>query len=112
MPQLQERQKWRTKEPNLQVGDLVLLETKNQKQFLWPVARVIEIIKGRDGLVRTVKVRTKVNKELLKRGIHEIYPLEACREGGTSQDVEIHERISGQEGNNPPANNKTDLGQS
>ena len=38
LSQLQERQHWRTKESNLKVGDLVLLETEKKKQFQWPVA--------------------------------------------------------------------------
>ena len=77
LPQLQERQCWRTKEPNLKIGDLVLLETKNKKQFQWPVARVNKIMRGKDGLVRTVLVRTKTSRGLLRRGIHEIFPPEA-----------------------------------
>ena len=80
LPQLQERQRWRTKEPNLKIGDLVLLETENKKQFRWPVARVNKIMRGKDGLVRTVLVRTKTSRGLLRRGIHEIFPLESCRE--------------------------------
>ena len=77
LPQLQERQSWRTKEPNLKVGDLVLLETENKKQFQWPVARVNKIMRGKDGLVCTVLVRTKTSHDLLGRGIHEIFHLEA-----------------------------------
>ena len=77
LPQLQERQCWRTKEPNLKIGDLVLLETKNKKQFQWPIARVNKIMRGKDGLVRTVLVRTKTSRGLLRRGIHEIFPPEA-----------------------------------
>ena len=80
LPQLQERQCWHTKEPNLKVGDLVLLETENKKQFQWPVARVYKIMRGKDGLVSAVLVRTKTSCDLLRRGIHEIFPLEACRE--------------------------------
>ena len=58
---------------------MVLLETDKKKKFQWPVARVNKIIYGKDGLVRTVFVRTKENKALLTRGIHEIYPLEQGR---------------------------------
>ena len=57
----------------------MLLETDKKKQFLWPVARVNKVIYGKDGLVRTVLVRTKENKNLLTRGIHEIFPLEQGR---------------------------------
>ena len=80
LPQLQEYQRWCTKVLNLKVGDLVLLETENKKQFQWPVARVNEIMRGNDGLVHTVLVRTKTSRDLLRRGIHEIFPLEACSE--------------------------------
>ena len=80
LPQLQTRQKWHTKEPNLKMGDLVLIETEKKKKFQWPVARVAQILYGDDGLVRTVFVRTKENKNLLTRGIHELFPLEADRE--------------------------------
>ena len=48
LPQLQERQLWRTKESNLKVRDLVLLETENKKQVQWPVAGVNKIMRGKD----------------------------------------------------------------
>ena len=64
----------------LKLGDLVLLETEKLKQFQWPVARVVELIKGADGIVRTVRVRTKGSSELLRRNIHEIFPLESTHE--------------------------------
>ena len=77
LPQLQERKKWKKSHPPLEVGDLVLLETANLKQFKWPVARVNKIITGADGLIRSVWLRTKDSKGLLKRGVHELFPLEA-----------------------------------
>ena len=80
LPQLQERTKWQTKHANLKVGDLVLLETDKKKQFQWPVARVAQILYGEDGLVRTVYVKTKESKNLLTRGVHELFPLEATKE--------------------------------
>ena len=60
--------------------DLVLLKTENKKQFQWPVAQVNKTMCGKDGLVRTVLVHTKTSCDLLRRGIHEIFPLIACRE--------------------------------
>ena len=80
LPQLQVRQKWRTKHQELKLGDLVLLETENLKQFQWPVARVVDLIRSPDGIVRTVRVRTKNSSEPLRRNIHEIFPLEASGE--------------------------------
>ena len=60
--------------------DLALLETENKKQFQWPVARVNKIMRGKDGLVRTVLVHTKTSRDLLRRGIHKIFPRKACCE--------------------------------
>ena len=49
LPQLQvQLQRWRTKEPNLKIEDLVLLETENKKQFQWSIARVNKIMHGKD----------------------------------------------------------------
>ena len=76
LPQLQERQKWKTRQPNLKEGDLVLIEQEKILKHRWPVARVKEIITDNDGNVRSVYVKTAQGKNLLKRSIHELYPLE------------------------------------
>ena len=76
LPALQERSKWKTKQPNLKVGDLVLIETENIKKHLWPVARVKEIVRGTDGSIRTVLIKTSGGKTTLKRSVHDLFPLE------------------------------------
>lgn len=49
------RQKWTYKRRNLKVGDIVLIsEISHRNQ--WPLARVIAVSKGDDGLVRSVKL--------------------------------------------------------
>ena len=55
---LQRRQKWNELQTNLKVGDLVLLTDGNFPTGQWPLARVVEVVKGRDGLVRSVKIKT------------------------------------------------------
>ena len=79
LPELQQRHQWFTKTPNLRVGDLVLVEEENKKQHQWPVARVQRVIKSQDGLVRNVILNSRGHKKLIKRSIHEIFPLETCR---------------------------------
>ena len=65
LPELQKRSKWTNVNINLAVGDLVLLVDEKTPRNLWPLARVTEVKQGKDGLVRTVKVKTKTS-ELLR----------------------------------------------
>ena len=53
---LQERQKWDTARPNLQVGDVVLLVDDDVKRNMWPMGRIVEVFPGDDGLVRKVNL--------------------------------------------------------
>ncbi|XP_071094674.1 uncharacterized protein [Haliotis cracherodii] len=53
----QERQKWVTKKPNLEVGDIVLLADSSPRNS-WSLGRVIEIMMDKKGSVRIVRVRT------------------------------------------------------
>lgn len=56
------------------VNDIVLVQSDNVKRLDWPLARVIELITGKDGNVRVVRLRT-ADGELI-RPIQRIYPLE------------------------------------
>ena len=56
---------------------------------LWPLALVIEMKTGRDGLVRCVQVKTKASKELVQP-ISRIAFLEAFGEDVVTTDVIIH----------------------
>ena len=58
LPELQRRQKWVKYEPNLTVGDLVLLLDENSPRGSWPLGLVKDISVVRDGLVRSVRVKT------------------------------------------------------
>ena len=58
LPTLMERRKWNNPKENVKVGDLVLLADENYRRGEWPLALVVEVIPGRDGLVRTVLAKT------------------------------------------------------
>ncbi|CAL8069059.1 unnamed protein product [Orchesella dallaii] len=62
-----------TREPK--EGDLVLIGYDNMKRIDWPVGRITQLIKGRDGNVRVVNVKTEDGT--LTRPIQRIFPLEA-----------------------------------
>jgi Family of unknown function (DUF5641) len=49
---LQERQKWQHKEPDLNIGELVLIEDEATDRLKWPLGRIQDISPGKDGLER------------------------------------------------------------
>ena len=56
---LQTRVKWRKAWPNIKHNALVLLVNDNNRMGNWNLGRVTETYPGPDGLVRTLKVKTK-----------------------------------------------------
>ncbi|GFX27145.1 uncharacterized protein TNCV_440511 [Trichonephila clavipes] len=50
------------------------MENPNKKRLYWPLGKVIELIPGRDGKVRTLKLRCS-NFEII-RPIQRVFPLE------------------------------------
>ena len=57
--QLQQRTKWKTQQKSPAIGDLVLLKERHLPPTKWPLARITELHKGNDGLVRLASIRTK-----------------------------------------------------
>ena len=55
---LQGRTKWQQKSPNLQVGDVVVLRHEKTFSCHWPLATVLEVYPGDDGLVRVARIKT------------------------------------------------------
>lgn len=67
---LQERKKWRREKENVKVGQLVILKDENLPPASWTMARIKELLPGKDGLVRNVVVET--NRTILKRPVQKI----------------------------------------
>ncbi|GFW58288.1 DUF5641 domain-containing protein [Trichonephila clavipes] len=59
---------------DFKVGDVVIIEEPSKKRVYWPLGKVISLLPGRDGKVRTLKLKCK-NSELI-RPIQRVYPLE------------------------------------
>ena len=59
LPILQTRTKWRKALPNVKQNALLLLVNDNTPRGHWNLGRVIETYPGPDGLLWTVKVKTK-----------------------------------------------------
>ena len=64
----------RTSQGSPQVGSVVLIREDNCPRLQWPLGVVEEMKRGRDGVVRTVKVRTK--NGILLRPVQRIHNLE------------------------------------
>ena len=56
------------------VGDVVILKTDEKNRGRWPLGIVEELITGKDGVVRGVKVR--VGEKQLERAVQHLFPLE------------------------------------
>ena len=59
LPMLQQRQKWICPQRNAAIGDVVLVKDETMARNEWPLAKIIEVMPGSDGLVRQVRVRTR-----------------------------------------------------
>ncbi|XP_073961478.1 uncharacterized protein [Choristoneura fumiferana] len=56
---LQARNKWYSQVNNLELNDLVLIKDENSPPLQWRRGRVIEVYKGTDQIVRSVKLKTQ-----------------------------------------------------
>ncbi|XP_054720734.1 uncharacterized protein LOC129230361 [Uloborus diversus] len=61
-----------TREPR--VGEIVLIGDDNKKRVFWPLAKIIELIPGRDKRVRAVRLKTQ--NGIFVRPVERVYPLE------------------------------------
>ena len=63
-----------TQKCKLAKGDLVLIKEDNVPRLKWPIGVVVDMFPGHDGIVRSIRVRTK--KGELTRPIQRAYDLE------------------------------------
>ena len=75
LQQLSFRQKWMNEQPALKIGDVVLISEDKVSRGKWPMGRVDKLLPGKDGLIRTVILKTK--KGLLRRPVQRLHRLEA-----------------------------------
>ena len=63
-----------TQNCKLAKGDLVLIKEDNVPRLKWPIGVVVDMYPGHDGIVRSIRVRTK--KGEITRPIQRAYDLE------------------------------------
>lgn len=77
--QISLRQKWHNPRRNMKIGDIVIVKDINTPRSQWPLARVVEVSTGSDGLVRTVKVCVGSRRgSILERSVHKLVLLIEC----------------------------------
>ena len=74
---LQQRQKWLLPQRNFSQGDLILVGNDHTKRGLWPKGLVEEVFRDKNGLVRSVRIRTASSPSLI-RDVRKLYLLEAA----------------------------------
>lgn len=84
---------------NLKKGSFVLIREDNIPRMLWPCCGVLEVFPGKDGLVRSVKLRTA--KGIVQRPIQRLHDLE-INNGACCTEVDAVE----------PSNESNDVAQS
>ncbi|GFQ84804.1 integrase catalytic domain-containing protein [Trichonephila clavata] len=89
--QLIQRQKQHPQSSNIYEGDIVLIGDDWKKCLQLPLARVIKLIPGKEGLVRIVKLRTQCCT--LIRPIQRVFPLEVSRNSVTSLPLQKVQQI-------------------
>ena len=72
---LQPRHKW-FEAREYQKGDLVLVPENSKNRCVWPLGVIIDITKGRDNLVRSIRLKTTGGK-IIVRPVHKVCPLES-----------------------------------
>ena len=76
LPTLQIRQKWLKPVRNFCVGDVVLIIDDIRERGKWPKGRVKEVFAGKDGHVRSLRIRTATSS--LVRDVRKLCLLEAA----------------------------------
>jgi len=87
----------------IKIGDIVLVGDDTHRRIDWPLARVVDLIAGRDGQKRVCVLKTK--NGLFKRPIQRIYPLEVAHDEELEDVVkelrkQASRRISSNKGTN------------
>jgi hypothetical protein len=85
LPTLQVRSKWITERRNLQEGDVVLILDDSVARAHWPLGRVVKAHTAKDGLVRSVQLKTARSDNLV-RPVDKLCLLEAASEDSDVMD--------------------------
>lgn len=93
--ELQQRTKWKTRQRELRVADLVILKEDNLPPLQWRLARISKLYPGTDGISRVADILT--TKGVIRRGIHKfciIPTIEEAKETVNDEGTPEHPNMS------------------
>ena len=64
----------KTKQLSIKPGDVVLITSDERNRGKWNIGVVVKLIKGRDGVVRAVRLRA--GKSFIERAVQQLCPME------------------------------------
>ena len=67
-------------ENRMKVGDIVLVRSDHEKRVCWPLAKIMDVVHGADGMIRSANIKT-ANGKITNRPITKLYPLELATSG-------------------------------
>ncbi len=82
--QLQVRNKWQTRQTNIEVGNVVALRDSNLPVLQWPLAKVVKVFKDHDNAVRSVEVLCK--DRVVTRAVQQLVLLPVDSSSSESKD--------------------------
>ncbi|XP_053968959.1 uncharacterized protein LOC128870369 [Anastrepha ludens] len=59
IPVISRRTKWFTKQRPVRIGDVVVIADQDLPRNCWPKGRIVDVVKAKDGQVRSARVETK-----------------------------------------------------
>ena len=78
MNQLQQRARWTSRKPNLRPNQIVLIKSKGEKPFQWPLGQIVQVFPDKDGQVRIAEVLFRGRPKM--RAVTSLVPLVEERE--------------------------------
>ncbi|XP_055840613.1 uncharacterized protein LOC129908257 [Episyrphus balteatus] len=74
LARLQQRPKWLKSQPQLKIGDLVLIKDKRFPPTKWNLGRILETFPGKDDITRVINLKTQQGE--FKRPVTKLCPLQ------------------------------------
>ena len=74
----------------VKVGDIVLLKDENVRRVFWKLAKIVELLRGKDNIARAALINVAVDNgppKILKRSIKQLIPIEVTSIEGRESDA-------------------------